>query len=102
MKKILGLVVVLMALASGMNAVAQVTGNPFGAGNIVIYRVGDGTTPVTNAGQAVFLDEYTPASISAVTGTFSAPTPVQSIMMPTNWYGGNSSLIADGAGKAWG
>jgi len=102
MKKILGLVVVLVALASGMSAVAQVTGLTFGAGNIVIYRVGDGTAPVTNAGQAVFLDEYTPASIAAVTGTFSSPIPVQSIMMPTNWYGGNAPLIADGNAQAEG
>jgi hypothetical protein len=96
MKKILGLIVVLTVLASGMNAVAA----PFGAGNIVIVRYGDGTQPVTNSGQTIFLDEYTTNSIWAVAGGFTAPIPVQSIQMPTNWFGANAPVIADGTGAA--
>ena len=87
MKKILGLVGVLMVLALGTNAFAAA----FTAGNIVIYRVGDGTQPLTNIGNSVFLDEYTQA------GTW-----VQAIMMPTNWYGANAPLITDGWGFAQG
>ena len=32
---------------------------PFNAGNLVIYRVGDGIAVLTNGGNRVFLDEYT-------------------------------------------
>ena len=71
-------------MALGTNAFA----GAFTAGNIVIYRVGDGTQSLTNTGNSVFLDEYTQA------GTW-----VQSIMMPTNWY---STLITDGGGFAQG
>jgi hypothetical protein len=87
MKKILGLVVALTVLALGMNVFAAA----FTAGNIVIYRTGDGTQSLTNTGNSVFLDEYTQA------GTW-----VQSIMMPTNWYGANAPLITDGGGFAQG
>jgi hypothetical protein len=57
----------------------------FTPGNLVIYRVGDGTAALTNTGTAVFLDEYTPA------GTF-----VRSIPMPTQASGSNKPLIASG------
>src|ERR1017187_2349782 len=87
MKKILGLVGVLMVLALGTNAFAAA----FTAGNIVIYRVGDGTQILSNLSNNVFLDEYTQA------GTW-----VQSIMMPTNWYGANAPLVASGAAFAEG
>ncbi|MET0394337.1 MAG: T9SS type A sorting domain-containing protein [Chitinophagaceae bacterium] len=45
---------------------------PFTAGNIVVYRVGDGSSPLGPAMQKVYLDEYTPAG-----------TRVQSIPMPS-------------------
>lgn len=44
----------------------------FGAGNLVVYRVGDGSAALTANATAVFLDEYTPAGVL-----------VQSIPMPT-------------------
>src|SRR5277367_5661013 len=91
-KKIFGLVVVLAAVTLGMNAVAA----PFGAGNIVIVRVGDGTQTLTNIGNTVFLDEYTTNSIWTAANNQSTPTPVQSIQMPTNWFGANGPLIMDG------
>src|SRR6267154_3504208 len=87
MKKILGLVAVLMVVALGTSAFAAA----FTAGNIVIYRVGNGTQALTNTGNSVFLDEFTQA------GTW-----VQSLLMPTNWYGANAPLITDGAGFAQG
>ncbi len=87
MKRILGLVGALMVLALGTNVFAAA----FTAGNIVIYRTGDGTQNLTNTGNSVFLDEYT-----------QARTRVQSIIMPTKWYGANAPLITDGGGFAQG
>ena len=81
MKRILGLVGALMTLALGINALAAA----FTPGNIVIFRVGDGTQVLTNTQNTVFLDEYDQ------TGNW-----VQSIMMPTNWYGANAPLISYG------
>src|ERR1700722_2884797 len=87
MKRILSLVVVLTALALGTNVFAAA----FTPGNIVIYRVGDGTQILSNLSNTVFLDEYTQA------GSW-----VQSIMMPTNWYGAQAPLVASGAAFAEG
>jgi hypothetical protein len=63
----------------------------FTAGNIVVYRVGDGTAALANTGNAVFLDEYTP------TGTL-----VQSIPMPTVTSGANHRLVASGTATSEG
>ena len=60
-------------------------GAPFTPGNIVVYRVGDGTAALASSGTAVFLDEYTPA------GTF-----VQTIAVPTTTAGANRRLVASG------
>jgi hypothetical protein len=95
MKRLFSLLTVLAALALGMNAVAS----PFGSGNIIIYRMGDGTQPVTNIGQSVFLDEYTQGAILSNAGSFTSPTPVQTIAMPTNWVGNQAPLIASGPGS---
>ena len=51
---------------------ATATAGPFTAGYIVVYRVGDGTTALSDTGSAVFLDEYT-----------TGGTLVQSIPLPT-------------------
>ncbi|HZH35445.1 MAG TPA: VCBS repeat-containing protein [Pyrinomonadaceae bacterium] len=64
---------------------------PFTPGNIVVYRVGDGSTALVNTGSAVFLDEFTP------TGTL-----VQSIALPTTASGSNRQLIANGTSSAEG
>jgi hypothetical protein len=58
----------------------------FTPGNIVVYRVGDGVQTLTNNGNSVFIDEYTPA------GAF-----VQAIALPTTVSGSNQPLIAQGA-----
>lgn len=98
MKKILGLVIAAAVMALGTNAHAA----SFTAGNIVIYRVGDGSQILTNAGNTVFLDEYSITN----NGTASAPSwsiaLVQSIQMPTNWYGANAPLIGEGAANSMG
>jgi len=109
MKRIPGLVAILaalvLALMLGTNARAQYNWHngatkPIQAGDIFIYRIGDGSQPVTNIGQSVFLDEYTPAAIAAGTANPTTPiTPYQSIMMPTNWIGGEAPLIGEGPGS---
>ncbi len=98
MKRIFGLIAVLVTLALGTSVFAAA----FGSGNIVIYRIGDGSQPVTNLGQTVYLDEYTTNEIVAVAGCWPSCTPltpVQSIMMPTNWVGNQAPLIANGVGQ---
>src|SRR4051812_24363275 len=57
----------------------------FTLGNLVVYRVGDGSAALAATATAVFLDEYTP------TGTL-----VQSIAMPTVVSGANKRLTASG------
>jgi hypothetical protein len=56
-----------------------------------MYRVGDGTAPLTNVATVVFLDEFTTA------GTF-----VQSIRMPVEPGGANHILTASGTSTAEG
>src|SRR5438552_8037486 len=57
----------------------------FRPGDLVIYRVGDGSGSLVNTGNAVFLDEYTPAGAL-----------VQSVALPTSASGSNQPLIASG------
>jgi Domain of unknown function (DUF4347)/Calx-beta domain/FG-GAP-like repeat len=64
---------------------------PFTAGDLVVYRVGNGTGNLANAGSPVFLDEYTP------TGTL-----VQSIALPTTISGTNKPLTATGTNNSEG
>ena len=58
------------------NLESRVVPAAFTPGNMVIYRVGDGTVALSGNGSAVFLDEYTP------TGTL-----IQSVAMPTTASG---------------
>jgi hypothetical protein len=76
---------------SGMVGVAPAGAATFGAGNVVVYRVGDGSGSLVNTGNQVFLDEYTP------TGTL-----VQSIPMPTVASGANKPLVASGTATSEG
>ena len=63
----------------------------FTPGDLVIYRVGDGTAALVNTGVPVFLDEYTPLGIL-----------VQSISVPTTTVGLNRRLIASGTATSEG
>lgn len=63
----------------------------FTGGNILVYRVGDGSVTLTGAAAPVFLDEYTPA------GVF-----VQSIALPVALSGSNHILTAAGIGTTEG
>jgi hypothetical protein len=78
MKKIY--LVAFAMLINGM-AIAQ----NFTAGNLVVYRAGDGTAAVGNTGTAVFLDEYN-----------SSGTLIQSLAMPTSVSGANKRLVCVG------
>ena len=64
---------------------------PFTAGNVVVYRVGDGVAALVNTGNAVFLDEYTPAGAL-----------VQSVALPTTTGGANHPLVASGTATSEG
>ncbi|MGA2139776.1 MAG: PKD domain-containing protein [Verrucomicrobiia bacterium] len=87
MKRIIRSSIVLAVVALATGALAQ----GFTAGNLVVYRMGGGTlenagvNPLSNTGSVVYLDEFT------TNGVF-----VQSHMMPTNYFGGNSPLIDSG------
>ena len=86
MKRILGLFVAFVTLILGTHS----WGGPFTAGNIVVYRIGDGTAALTNIGTVVYLDEYRTNDLGFV----------QSVMMPTNFFGANYPLIANGTASA--
>lgn len=63
----------------------------FTPGNIVVYRVGDGSAALTANGTAVFLDEYN-----------SAGTLQQSIPMRTTASGAQLALLANGTATSEG
>ncbi len=81
------LALTLLLLLPGSVALAA----SFTPGNIVVYRVGDGSASLVNTGNAVFLDEYT------LSGTL-----VQSIALPTVSSGANKPLIASGTATSEG
>ena len=62
---------------------------PFTAGNVVVYRIGNGTSEtLINTGNSIFLDEYSP------TGTL-----VQSVALPST---GSDAVIASGTSTSEG
>ncbi|UAY51022.1 T9SS type A sorting domain-containing protein [Ferruginibacter albus] len=63
----------------------------FTAGNIVVYKVGDGTTTLSNASFPITLDEYSPAGVLAL----SHP-------MPTAASGSNKRIVASGSATSEG
>src|SRR5438309_1564029 len=79
--------VALAAIAALMAFGTSVFAGPFTPGNIVIYRVGDGSAALAATATAVFLDEYTPAG-----------TLVQSIAMPVS----GQQLTASGSATSEG
>jgi len=63
----------LSALVLALSTVGVAQAAPFTAGNLLIERVGTGTSPLTNAATAVIVDEYT-----------TSGTLVQSVALPTS------------------
>ena len=76
---------VMVGLFAVMLAAATAQAGSFTAGNIVVYRVGNGSGSLVQTGNPVFIDEYTPS------GTF-----VQSVSLPTTVSGSNKPLVAQG------
>jgi hypothetical protein len=77
-----------VSIAIPLMVAGSVLAAAFTPGDLVIYRVGDGTGTLVNTGNAVFLDEYTPAGVL-----------VQSIALPTS---GTNALIASGTATSEG
>jgi hypothetical protein len=73
---------------SGMSAVRAAT---FTAGDLVVYRVGDGSATLTSASTAVFLDDYS-----------ASGTLVNSVALPTAASGSNNPLTASGTATSEG
>lgn len=63
----------------------------FTAGNLVVFRSGDGVAALSNASAAIFLDEYTPAGVL-----------VQSVAMPTTASGSNNIITTSGTATSEG
>jgi hypothetical protein len=72
-----------------LGATASSIAAAFTPGDLIVYRVGDGSTPLTNAATAVFLDEFT------IGGSL-----VQSIPVPTELNGSNFRLTDTGTGTS--
>jgi hypothetical protein len=83
-----------MSVVTKLAALAVLGGSAFASaaaitsGNLVVYRVGDGSAALSNASTAVFLDEYTPAGVL-----------VQSIALPTT---AGTALTASGTASSEG
>jgi uncharacterized repeat protein (TIGR01451 family) len=75
----------MLAIVFGPVTAHPVQAAAFTVGNIVVYRVGDGSAALGNGSTAVFLDEYT-----------SSGTLVQSIALPTTTSGTQKPLTASG------
>lgn len=83
----------LAALASVMGAISvSAHAAAISPGDLVVYRVGTGSASLTNAANAVFLDEYNPTTHALV----------QSIALPTSVSGSNKMLTASGTATSEG
>lgn len=80
------------ATGFGLQSISKpTTPSAFTSGDLVIYRVGDGTAALSAAATAVFLDEYTPAGVL-----------VQTIALPVLVSGVNRRLTASGSATSEG
>jgi len=66
------------------------------ATDIVIYRIGDGSTALVNTGNPVFVDDY------SYNATLHTASLVGSVPMPTTASGANKQLIASGVATSEG
>src|SRR3954471_6125404 len=85
MRKLLTISVTATAVILALLPTVRATGG-FTLGNLVVYRVGDGSAALGSGATAVFLDEYT-----------TAGALVQSIPMPTTVNGVQKRLTASGS-----
>lgn len=91
--RILGATVALSTVAVAVPLLSQSGAEAahFTGGNLVVYRVGDGSAALTNAAAHVFLDEFTPTG-----------TAVQSLALPTTASGDAAALTAAGLSRSEG
>jgi hypothetical protein len=80
-------VLAVAALSSTAVSIAA----PITPGDLVVYRVGDTSTALSNTGNAVFIDEFK-----------TDGTPVQSIAMPIAASGSNNPFVASGTATSEG
>src|ERR1044072_1607341 len=91
MKKLINLFI-LVFLLQGHYCQSQ---EPFTSGNIVVYRIGDGSGLLTTAAAKIFLDEYTPAGV-LVQSIELPSTGSKKITNLNNANGGWMTLSLDG------
>jgi hypothetical protein len=91
--RVLGAMAVTTAVAIAVPLVTTSDAHAarFTGGDVVVYRVGDGGSALTNAAAPVFLDEYGPTG-----------TKVQSVALPTTSSEGNTRLTASGQSRSEG
>jgi hypothetical protein len=91
--RVLGLTAVTTAVAIAVPLVttSEAHAARFTGGDVVVYRVGDGSSGLTNAAAPVFLDEYGPTG-----------TKIQSVALPTTSSEGNTRLTASGESRSEG
>jgi hypothetical protein len=77
----------VVALGTGPAAAAS----GFSAGDVVVYRVGDGSTTLSGSGAPIFMDEYSP------TGTL-----LESVPLPTTANGADNAIVASGSATSEG
>ncbi|HZR22713.1 MAG TPA: Ig-like domain repeat protein [Vicinamibacterales bacterium] len=86
MRRLLTIFVIAAAAIATVFQFARLQAAGFTLGNIVVYRVGDGSTGLGSAAAPVFIDEFT-----------ASGTLVQSIAMPTSVNGANRRLTSSGS-----
>ncbi len=91
MQKTFTLILVSLLTISAFAQSSNRTAAAFTTGNIVVYRVGDGSAALTSAATAIFIDEYTPSGAL-----------VQSIPLPTTISGANKRIMASGSASSEG
>ena len=91
--RILGAATAVSAVAVALPLLSQSGAEAahFTGGNLVVYRVGDGSAALTNAAAPVYLDEFT-----------SAGAAVQSLALPTTSTAGAAALTAAGQSRSEG
>jgi len=67
------------------------TASVFTAGDVVVYRVGDGSSALSGSGAAVSMDEYSPSGVL-----------LTSVELPTTSSGSNNPLVASGSASSEG
>ena len=78
-----------LSFAAAVAGTAQAAS--FAPGDVVVYRVGNGSTGLSGTSAPVFFDEYSPSG-----------TLVQSLALPTSASGANKPFVASGTGTSEG